>query len=117
MVINERTGLRLGVVWKATLTRLNGEQLTGSTDNISANGLNIIIAQDLVVGEPVRVQLVHRCSGRLSCFDLQAVVVHVRTLADNLGCAIGMRLIEESPAYQCHFDYLLDQLEHKTLAS
>lgn len=109
MVINERQSNRLGVVWKATLTRLNGEQLPGSTDNISATGINVILSRELVIGEPLRVQLVFRCSGQLRCYDMQAVVVHLEALADNLGYSIGMRLIEPEQSYQAHFNELLDR--------
>lgn len=116
MVIEGRQSQRLGVVWKANITRLNGEQLPGSTDNISQYGVNVILAKELVVGEPLKLQLVYRCSGQLQCFDLHASVVYTERLASNLGNAIGMRFIEFNPAYESHFKELqlaLDELKSR----
>lgn len=117
MTSSERQSNRIGVVWKATLTRLNGEQLPGSTDNISAAGVNVILSRQLVVGEPIRVQLVFRCSGQLCCYDMPAAVVHIESMADNLGYAIGLRLLEPDANYVAHFSQLSELQKHRNLAS
>ena len=101
MTINEQRGYpRLHVVWKATVTRLNGEQLAGSTDNVSREGMNVIVDRSLVLGEPVRVDLVSACHGGQTCyFRLQGVIVYDRCLESRLGHAIGLRLLDPGNGY------------------
>lgn len=106
MVIERRQSDRIAVAWKATLTRLNGEQLSGSTDNLSLSGVNVILTRELVIGEPLSLQLVSRCSGSLCCFELQVAVVHIKRLPKNLGYSVGMRLIAENPKYKSAFTSL-----------
>ncbi|MEH6470271.1 MAG: hypothetical protein V7752_03380 [Halopseudomonas sp.] len=90
---------RVQVVWKATLTRLNGEQLPGSTDNVSADGVNVIIAKPLVLGEPVRIDIVTPCRHGTCYFKLEGVAVYSHSLDNNLGNAIGLRLLKPTGSY------------------
>ncbi len=90
---------RVPVVWKATLVRLNGEHLSGSTDNVSAEGLNVIVAKELVVGEPVRVDIVTPCRHGTCFFKLDGVVVYLQPLQQNLGYAVGFKLLQPVPPY------------------
>ncbi|WP_207062394.1 PilZ domain-containing protein [Motiliproteus sp. SC1-56] len=99
MAIDRRGFSRLHVVWKATLTRLNGEQFPGSTDNVSQDGLNVIVDCSLVLGEPIKVDLVSPCRGRTCFFRLDGVVVYDKPLGNNLGRAVGLRLLEADPNY------------------
>ncbi len=99
MVSEGDSDVGLQVVWKATLTRLNGEQLAGSTDTIASNTMNIIVDKALVLGEPLQVQVVSKCSGRLCYFTLAGVVVYNRDLHGGMGFAIGLRLLEPCQAY------------------
>lgn len=116
---DERRGYpRLHVVWKATVTRLNGEQLAGSTDNVSRDGLNVIVDRSLVLGEPVRVDIVSSCRGRTCYFRLEGVIVYDHRLESNLGHAIGLRLLEPDN----HYLHLVQDLEpegagHRAVAS
>ena len=100
MVEERRTQRRVRVVWKATLTRLNGEQLLGSTDNVSIDGANVIVAKSLVLGEPVRLEIVTPCRNGTCFFRLDTVVVYDRALDDNLGHAIGLRLLQQEAGYR-----------------
>lgn len=99
MASERRQYARIPVVWKATITRLNGEQLPGSTDNISADGINVILTKDLVIGEPVTVDLVTHGSAGLGCYRLQGVAVYLDPLNGNLGVATGLRLLQSDTAY------------------
>ncbi len=99
MNINRRNQCRLHVVWKATLTRLNGEQLPGSTDNVSESGMNVILGKALVMGEPVRVEVVSKCTGQLCYFTLDGVIVYNHGLESNMGTAVGLRLLDPAPTY------------------
>lgn len=99
MISERRRHGRIPVVWKATITRLNGEQLLGSTDNVSVDGINVIINRELVIGEPVRVDVVTRCATGIGCFRLQGVAVYVDPLNDNLGVATGLRLMDVDGRY------------------
>lgn len=96
----QRRGVgRVRVVWKATLTRLNGEQLPGSTDNVSADGVNVIVAKPLVLGEPVQIDIITRCQHGTCYFKLQGVAVYSRSLELNLGNAVGLRLLKPVDSY------------------
>ncbi|MEH6822950.1 MAG: PilZ domain-containing protein [Motiliproteus sp.] len=96
----ERRGIgRVRVVWKATLTRLNGEQLPGSTDNVSVDGVNVIVAKPLLVGESVRIDIISICPQGTCYFRLQGVAVYSRMLDLNLGSAVGLRLIDPVDSY------------------
>ncbi|WP_210397027.1 PilZ domain-containing protein [Motiliproteus sediminis] len=99
MISERRQHARIPVVWKATITRLNGEQLLGSTDNVSVDGINVILNRDLVLGEPVRVDVVTRCAAGVGCFRLQGVAVYVESLQHNLGVAVGLRLLDVDGRY------------------
>ncbi len=99
MNINRRNQCRLHVVWKATLTRLNGEQLPGSTDNVSESGMNVILGKSLVMGEPVRVEVVSKCTGRLCYFTLDGVIIYNHDLDSNMGTAVGLRLLDPEQNY------------------
>ncbi|MEH6625136.1 MAG: PilZ domain-containing protein [Motiliproteus sp.] len=99
MNTNRRKLCRLHVVWKATLTRLNGEQLPGSTDNVSEVGMNVILNKTLVMGEPVRVEVVSKCSGQLCYFRLDGVIVYNHDLDSSLGIAVGLRLMDPCQQY------------------
>ena len=90
---------RVHVVWKATLTRLNGEQLPGSTDNVSEQGMNVILGKALVVGEPVQIEVVSKCTGMVCYFTLEAVIVYSNFLDSRLGSAIGLRLLKPCDQY------------------
>lgn len=90
---------RVRVVWKATLTRLNGEKIIGSTDNVSADGLNVIVAKPLVLGEPVQIDIVTSCRNGLCYFKLDGVTVYSEALDFNLGNAVGLRLVRQVEAY------------------
>jgi len=100
MGFERRTHLRLPVVWKATVTRINGEQLPGSTDNVARDGLNVILPKSLVLGEPVTVDVVTQCSGRTCYFRMQGVAVYTDSLQANLGTAVGLRLLEPDPGFE-----------------
>lgn len=115
MTANERRGFwRLHVVWKAMITRLNGEQLAGSTDNVSQAGLNVIVDRPLLLGEPVRVDIVSSCHGGQTCyFRLEGVIVYDHRLESNLGHAIGLRLIDPGIGYL----HLVEELEPAVTAS
>ncbi len=103
MITEQRQKTRLNVVWKATLTRLNGEQLPGSTDNVSEDGMNVILDKELVMGEPVRIEVVSKCTGQLCHFRLEGVIVYNRPLGSNMGIAVGLRLMQPDGLY---LDYL-----------
>ena len=105
MVVERRMMYRLQVVWKATITRLNGEQLSGSTDNVSEKGMNVILEKQLVMGEPVKIEVVSKCTGQLCYFTLDAVIVYNDSLEFNLGTAVGLRLLQPT------LDYL-EYLQH-----
>jgi hypothetical protein len=90
---------RVAVVWKATVVRLNGEHLAGSTDNVSADGLNVIVAKELALGEPVRVDIVTPCRHGTCFFKLDVVVVYLRPLQQNLGFAVGFKLLQTVEPY------------------
>ena len=99
-MINMRRKLaRVPVVWKATLVRLNGERLSGSTDNVSAEGMNVIVTKELVVGEPIRVDIVTTCQHGIRFFKLDGVVVYQRTLQQSLGFAVGFKLLQPVRLY------------------
>ena len=99
-MVNERRGYhRAQVVWKATLTRLNGEQLPGSTDNVSSDGLNVILDKELVLGEPVRIDIVTPCRHGTCFFKLDGVIVYSNALEHNLGNAVGLKLLEPDTRY------------------
>lgn len=100
MVVERRKGFRMAVVWKAMVTRVNREQLPGSSDTVSTDGLNIIIGKQLVVGERVGIELVASNFGRVRYFSLVAEVVYSRELDCNLGLATGMRILKADPEYQ-----------------
>ncbi|WP_421866797.1 PilZ domain-containing protein [Motiliproteus sp.] len=100
MFKERRRHSRLSVTWKATIVRLNGEKLPGSTDNVAPDGLNVILSKELVLGEPVRIELVTpRCHGT-RFFKLDAVIVYSRQLEHNLGHAVGVRLLQPGQCYQ-----------------
>ncbi|OMH28366.1 PilZ domain-containing protein [Motiliproteus sp. MSK22-1] len=99
MVTESRSIDRVHVVWKATLTRLNGEQLPGSTDNVSEQGMNVILGKALVVGEPVRVEVVSKCTGMICYFTLEGEIIYSNFLESRLGSAIGLRLLKPSDQY------------------
>ena len=103
MVVERRDIVRLDVAWKATVTRLNGEQLPGSSDNVSMSGINIILDKELVIGEPVELNLVAKSGGGINYFSLQGVVVYVRNMPDNTSLSIGFRLLVEDPLFQEYF--------------
>lgn len=107
-----RKQLRMPVVWKATLVRLNGERLSGSTDNISTTGLNVIVAKELVIGEPVRVDIVTPCHMGTRFFKLDGVVVYLRGLDQNLGYAVGFKLLQPTGEY-VGFVEMLEQKKEK----
>lgn len=90
---------RIHVVWKATLTRLNGEQLPGSTDNVSIDGVNVIVPKPLVLGEPVQIDIITSCRHGTCYFKLQGVTVYSRVLDLNLGNAIGLQLLDPLDSY------------------
>ncbi|MEH6651582.1 MAG: PilZ domain-containing protein [Motiliproteus sp.] len=94
-----RKQVRMPVVWKATLVRLNGEHLSGSTDNVSTAGLNVIIAKELVIGEPVRMDIVTPCRLGTRFFKLDCVVVYQKGLEQNLGYAVGFKLLQPADEY------------------
>ncbi|MCW8887110.1 MAG: PilZ domain-containing protein [Motiliproteus sp.] len=99
METEKRQQCRLHVVWKATLTRLNGEQLPGSTDDVSESGMNVILDKELVMGEPVSVEVVSKCTGQLCYFMLDGVIIYNRDLDSNMGFAVGLRLLDPAPCY------------------
>ncbi len=84
---------RVRVVWKAALTRLNGERFSGSTDNVSVTGLNVIVGRGLVLGEPVKIDMVTSCRQGTCYFKLEGVVVYSRQLDQGLGHAVGLQLM------------------------
>lgn len=96
----ERRGIgRVRVVWKATLTRLSGEKLPGSTDNVSVDGVNVIVARPLVVGEAVGIEIITSCRLGTCYFKLQGVAVYSRMLDLNLGSAVGLMLLKPEDSY------------------
>jgi hypothetical protein len=98
---------RFSVVWKTTLIRLNGEELQGSTDNVSRHGLGVIIEKELVIGEPVKIEVAARSFGRTEFFKMEGVAVYLHKLDFNLGVGIAIRLLEEQESY----NQLIDMLE------
>lgn len=94
-----RKQARVSVVWKATLVRLNGEHLSGSTDNVSTAGLNVIVAKELVIGEPVQIEIVTPCRTGVHFFRLDGVVVYQKELGQNLGNAVGFKLLQPGDDY------------------
>lgn len=90
---------RIHVIWKATLTRLNGERLAGSTDNVSAEGVNVIVSKPLVLGEPVQIDIVTSCGQGTCYFKLRGMAVYSHVLDMNLGHAVGLRLLKPLLAY------------------
>ena len=90
---------RVPVVWKATLVRLNGEHLSGSTDNVSTEGLNVIVGKELVVGEPLRIDIVTPCRHGTCFFKLDGVVVYSQSLQQDLGFAVGFKLLQPVEPY------------------
>lgn len=100
MFKERRRQSRLSVTWKATLIRLNGEKLPGSTDNVGSDGINVILSKELVLGEPVRIELITpRCHG-IRFFRLDAVIVYSNRLDHNLGHAVGVKLLQPGDCYQ-----------------
>ncbi len=105
MVINSNSVLenrlfpRFDVYWKASIVRLNGERLLGSTDNISRIGVNIILTCCLTEGEPVEVELISLSQGRMNYFRLRGEVVYCNCLASNLGTAVGLQLLQPDAEY------------------
>lgn len=106
MASERRDTHRLAVAWRATLTRLNGEQLPGCTDNISASGINILLDKGLVLGEPVKIELIAKGQRGVCYFLLEGAVVYNECLEHGLGTSVGLRLLQES----VEFSSLLDEL-------
>ncbi|MEH6625135.1 MAG: PilZ domain-containing protein [Motiliproteus sp.] len=94
-----RYSKRRHVVWKAIISRLNGEQFMGSTANVSDDGMFIIIDKPLIPGERLHIDVVSKCTGRACFFSLHGGVVYNRLLEYNLGVAIGVRLEAPDQAY------------------
>ncbi|HEY5717927.1 MAG TPA: hypothetical protein VIS52_05480 [Motiliproteus sp.] len=109
MAIERRANLRVPVVWKATITRLSGEQILGSTDNVARDGLNIILSKSLGVGESVTIDLVTKCAGQTCYFRMQGATVYIDPLQSNLGVAVGVAL--HSPDQR--FEALVIELEQQ----
>ena len=99
MTAERRGNKRRHVVWKAIISRLNGEQFMGSTANVSIDGMFIIIDKSLVEGENLKINVVSKCTGRACFFSLTGTVVYNYMLGSNLGNAIGVRLLEPDDAY------------------
>ncbi len=99
MSAERRGSKRRHVVWKAIISRLNGEQFMGSTANVSDDGMFIIIDKPLISGERLHVDVVSKCTGRACFFSLHGHVVYNRSLDSNLGIAIGVRLDNPDQAY------------------
>ncbi len=99
MSAERRCSKRRHVVWKAIISRLNGEQFMGSTANVSDDGMFIIIDKPLIAGERLHVDVVSKCTGRACFFSLQGNVVYNKPLDSNLGNAIGVRLENPDQAY------------------
>jgi len=100
MTFERRKHLRMPVVWKATVRRISGEQLPGSTDNVSRDGLNVILPKALLLGEPVTIDVITQCLGQTCYFRLDGVIVYAEALADNLGVAVGLRLLQPDGRYE-----------------
>lgn len=109
MAIERRINLRLPVVWKATITRLNGEQIPGSTDNVARDGLNVILSKSIGVGESVTIDLVTKCAGQTCYFRMQGITVYIDPLQNNLGIAVGVALQSSDQ----RFEALVIDLESK----
>ncbi len=105
MVINsnpvseKRQFPRFDVYWKASIVRLNGERLVGSTDNISRIGVNIILPCRLIEGEPVEVELISLSQGQTNYFRLRGEVIYCTCLESNLGTAVGLQLLQPDDQY------------------
>ncbi len=99
MTAERRGSNRRHVVWKAIISRLNGEQFMGSTANVSCDGMFIITDRPLFEGEMLGIEVVSKCTGRACFFSLSGTVVYNRQLESNLGTAIGLRLQSPEQAY------------------
>ena len=99
MTAERRVSKRRHVVWKAIISRRNGEQFMGSTANVSDSGMFIIVDKPLIAGEHLNVDVVSKCTGRACFFSLSGTVVYNRCLESNLGNAVGLRLLDPDPAY------------------
>ncbi|OMH28367.1 PilZ domain-containing protein [Motiliproteus sp. MSK22-1] len=99
MTAERRGNKRRHVVWKAIISRLNGEQFMGSTANVSIDGMFIIIDKPLIEGERLDINVVSKCTGRACFFSLSGTVIYNYMLDSNLGNAIGVKLLNPDDAY------------------
>jgi len=99
MTDERRRNNRRHVVWKAIISRKNGEQFMGSTANVSSCGMFIIIDKPLIEGESIDIDVVSKCTGRACFFSLTGNVMYNAELDSNLGTAVGLRLQDPDQAY------------------
>ena len=99
MTAERRGSVRRHVVWKAIISRRNGEQFMGSTANVSSDGMFVIIDKPISEGETLSIDVVSKCTGRACFFSLSGTVVYHCQLDSNLGTAIGLRLQDPDEDY------------------
>ncbi len=105
-----REDTRLPVAWRACLVRSSGEQLPGSTDNVSFGGVNVIIDRPIPVGEPVHLDITS-CVGTCKGWHrLHGLVVYVQPLEGNLGYATGLALRQSPSDFVSQVERLEQQL-------